>query len=315
MIVAAGPRLPRALALTIPTLAWAIAALLGAPAAARAQGGPTIAELERLLSQRESAITVTSARLERLESVGDSLVGAKRRADPGGAAYERISNQIRENSDQIKPLQRDLRLLHGEAQELRQQLYQRYNTAVAETNTRIQELRRQGRTPQSSPELRRLIDELPVYIGARERYAAALEEERCAPWLPDLVLLADDGPAQLRYKEALARDAVDKIDTCIDAIQGQITKIRQRERVREETDRIRRDIELWGDDRSAQAASEVEQILEGRRAGETRTGIGDPFEDPEARIRDLTRRRLELVDRREEYEAKARWFAQRLREF
>ena len=124
-------------------LGWTIAGLLSTPGAARGQG-PPIAEIERLLSQRESAITVTSARLERLETVADSLVGAKRRAAVGSAAYERISNQIRENSDQIKPLQRDLRLLHGEARELRQQLYQRYNTAVAETNTRIQELRRQG---------------------------------------------------------------------------------------------------------------------------------------------------------------------------
>ncbi len=295
-------------------LGFAVAAVLITSMPARAQG-PPIQEMERLLGQRESAIAVTSARLERLEAVGDSLVTAKRRADPGGVQYERISNQIRENSDQIKPLQRDLRILHGEARDLRQQLYQRYNTAVAETNTRIQELRRQGRTPQSSAELRRLVDELPTLLAVRERNTAALEEERCAPWLPDLVLLADDGPAQLRYKEALARDAVDKIDTCIQGIQQQITKIVQRQRVSQEVERLRDDIALWGDTRSAQAGDQIDQILEGRGAGDTRAGRGDPFEDPNARIRELNRRRLELVERREEYEAKARWFAQRLREF
>lgn len=304
----------RALGAGVFALAIAVVTVLVSTAPARAQG-PPIQEMERLLDQRESAIAVTSARLERLESVGDSLVNAKRRADPGGVQYERISNQIRENSDQIKPLQRDLRILHGEAGDIRQQLYQRYNTAVAETNTRIQELRRQGRTPQNSAELRRLVDDLPTLLAARERHTAALEEERCAPWLPDLVLLADDGPAQLRYKEALARDAVDKIDTCIQGIQTQITKIAQRERIREETDRIRRDIELWGDDRSARAADNIGQILEGRGAGASRAGIGDPFEDPNARIRELNRRRLDLVERRQEFEAKARWFAQRLREF
>ncbi len=300
-----------ALALLVLGVAWVLI-----PSASLAQqGGPSIAEMERLLAQRESGIATTSARLGRLEAMGDSLARAKARAEPGSAQYERLSNQIRENSDQIRPVQRDLRLLYAEAQDLRQQLYVRYNSAVAETNTRIEALRRQGRTPQSSPELRRLIDDLPAYIAARERYAAALEEERCAPWLPDLVLLADDGPAQLRYKEALARDATDKIDTCIAAIQEQINKIVQRQRIQEEAERLRRDIELWGDDRSAQAASEVEAILEGRGAGDRPTDNRDPFDDPNARIRDLQRRRLELVQRRGEYEAKARWFAQRLREF
>ena len=267
------------------------------------------------MSQRESAIAVTTARLERLEAVGDSLVRAKARVAVGSTQFERVSNQIRENSDQIKPLQRDLRTLHSEARDLRQQLYVRYNTAVAETNTRIQELRRQGRTPQSSPELRRLIGELPSYLAARERYAAAVEEGRCAPWLPDLVLLADDGPAQLRYKEALARDAVDKIDTCIQGIQQQIAKIVQRQRIEEEAERLRDDIRLWGDDQSARAGDDISAILEQRGTGEGRGGIDNPFEDPNARIRDLQRRRLELVERREEFEAKARWFAQRLREF
>lgn len=302
---------------TLLAVAIASAGALIPSAAARAQvqGGPSVQEVQRLLDQRESAIAVTTTRLGRLEAVGDSLVSAKRRADPGSAQYERISNQILENSNQIKPLQRDLRLLHSEAQDLRQQLFLRYNTLIAETNQRIEGLKRQGRTPQSSPELRRLIDQLPDYVAARARYEAAIEEERCAPWLPDLVLLADDGPAQLRYKEALARDAVDKINTCIQGIQQQINKIVQKERIREEADRLRRDIEMWGDQGSAQAGDEIGAILEGRGTGESRPGGVNPFEDADASMRALRRRQLDLIDRREEFEAKARWFAQRLREF
>jgi hypothetical protein len=291
----------------------ALVVALGTVGDLRAQGGPSIAEMERLLAERESTILQLDASLGRLEAIGDSLARAKRRAQPGSAQYERISNQIRENSLQIEPIQRSLRQQHDEARDLRQRLFLRYNTAVAETNTRIQELRRQGRTPQQSPELRRLVDLLPEYIEGRERYAAAVEEERCAPFQPELVLLASDGPSQLRYKEALARDMVDQSDACIGEIQGRIDNIVQRRRIKEEAERLRRELEMWGDDQSQSTASEIEAMLEGRTGG-TR-GIDNPFEDPQAQIRALQRRRLELLERREEYETKARAFAQRLREF
>jgi hypothetical protein len=272
-----------------------------------------VAELERLLGERQAAISVLQARLARLETVGDSLVRAKRRAEVGSAQYQRVSNQIRENSDQVKPIQRDLRQLYDQARSLQQDLFLRYNGLVAETNQRIQELRRQGLTPQSSPELRRLVDVLPEYMGSRDRYEEAVQEEQCAPWLPDLVLDPSDGPSQFRYKEALARDLVDKIDTCVAAIQKQINNIALRERIREEAERVQRDLEMWGDDRSRSTGDQLEEMLAGR--GRSRVGAVNPFDDPQARIRDLQRRRLELIERREEYEAKARVFAQRLREF
>jgi chromosome segregation ATPase len=278
------------------------------------QPGPGVQELERLLAEREGNIARSEARLARLEAVGDSLVRAKGRADPGGAQYERISNQILENSDQIRPLQRDLRELHTQARDLETQLFQRYTALVAETNTRIDELRRQGRTTRNSPELTRAIERLPDYIAGLNRYAAAVQEQQCAPWLPDLVLLADDGPSQLRYKEALARDAVDKIDTCIDGIQKRINEQVQKRRMREEVERLQRDIALWGDDRSARASDDLSQILEERGTGERGTTT-ETYEQIDARIRALQRQRQNLVERREEFEAKARWFAQRLREF
>jgi hypothetical protein len=277
---------------------------------AYAQGGPSVAELERLLGERQAAISVLQARLARLEAIGDSLVRAKRGAGVGSAQYQRVSNQIRENSDQVRPIQRDLRQLYDQARSLQQDLFVRYNVLVGETNQRIQELRREGRTPQSSPELRGLVDVLPEYMTARDRYEEAVQEEQCAPWLPDLVLDPLDGPSQFRYKEALARDLVDKIDTCIAGIQKQIDNIAMRERIREETERVQRDLELWGE----QAANDqIEEMLKGR--GRNRIGTENPFDDPRSRIQQLQRRGLELVERREEYEAKARLFAQRLREF
>jgi predicted nucleic acid-binding Zn-ribbon protein len=300
----------------IALLALAVALGLGASSAVAQQpAGPTIQELERLLDEREANIARSDARLVALEALADSLVRAKSRVEPGSAQYERISNQIRENSDQIRPLQRDLRNLHAEARDLQTQLFQRYNGLVAVTQTRIDELRRQGRTSQNSPELAQLLQRLPDYLSARERYNAAVQEQQCAPWLPDLVLLADDSPSQLRYKEALSRDAVDKINTCIQGIEKQIDDQVQKKRIKEEVERLQRDIRLWGDQRSAQARDQLEQILEGRGAGDLPGGAIDPFEDPDARIRELQRRRLDLVERREEYQTKARWFAQRLREF
>jgi predicted nucleic acid-binding Zn-ribbon protein len=299
----------------IALLALAVALGLGASSAIAQQpaAGPTVQELERLLDEREANIARSDARLVALEALADSLVRAKSRVDPGSAQYERISNQIRENSDQIRPLQRDLRNLHAEARDLQTQLFQRYNGLVAITQTRIDELRRQGRTSQNSPELAQLLQRLPDYLSARERYNAAVQEQQCAPWLPDLVLLADDSPSQLRYKEALARDAVDKINTCIQGIEKRIDDQVQKKRIKEEVERLQRDIRLWGDQRSAQARDQLEQILEGR--DRVLGGAIDPFEDPDARIRELQRRRLDLVERREEYQTKARWFAQRLQEF
>ena len=302
------------LAPPIALLALAVALGLGASSAVAQQpAGPTIQELERLLDEREANIARSDARLVALEALADSLVRAKSRVDPGSAQYERISNQIRENSDQIRPLQRDLRQLHAETRDLQTQLFQRYNGLVAVTQTRIDELRRQGRTSQNSPELAQLLQRLPDYLSARERYNAAVQEQQCAPWLPDLVLMADDSPSQLRYKEALSRDAVDKINTCIQGIEKQIDDQVQKKRIKEEVERLQRDIRLWGDQRSAQARDQLEQILEGR--DRVLGGALDPFEDPDARIRELQRRRLDLVERREEYQTKARWFAQRLREF
>lgn len=305
-------RLHRARVIALIALAFALG-LLPISAFAQQPAGPTVQELERLLDEREANIARSDARLVRLEALADSLVRAKSRVDPGSAQYERISNQIRENSDQIRPLQRDLRQLHSEARDLQTQLFQRYNGLVAVTQTRIDELRRQGRTSQNSPELAQLLQRLPDFLAARERYNAAVQEQQCAPWLPDLVLLADDSPSQLRYKEALARDAVDKINTCIQGIEKQIDDQVQKKRIKEEVERLQRDIRLWGDQRSAQARDELGAILEGRR--DTPRGAIDPFEDPDARIRELQRRRLDLVEHREEYETKARWFAQRLREF
>lgn len=303
--------------LTLNVALLALVMFAGLPGALRAQqpqGGPTIPEIERLLAERESSIAQLETRLGRLEAVGDSLARAKQSAQPGSTLFERISNQIRENSEQIDPVQRSLRQLHIEARDLRQTLFLRYNIAVGETNQRIQELRARGQTPQRSPELRRLIDQLPVYLAGRERYEAELEEERCAPWQPDLVLLATDGPSQLRYKEALARDLVDQIDACIQGIQKQINNLAQKQRIREEAERLKRDLRLWGDDRSRSTAGELEAMLEGRDTGEARAII-NLFEDPQARIQALQQRRLELAGRREEYDAKARLFAQRLREF
>lgn len=288
---------------------------LGGAAPARAQG-PPIAELERLAAEREARIIVLEARLRRLEGDRDSLVAAKRRAEPGSAQFEAVSNQILENANRIRPVQRDLRTLREDVRNLKTELFQRYNAEIAQTNQRIEALKRGGRTPQTSAELRRLIDRMPSLLRARERLAAEIEETQEDLYLPEIVYDPTDGARELRNKIAAARDAVDRIDQRIGEIEERIESLNRTTRMREEADRLRRDIELWGDDRVAQSASEIEAILEQRRpGGALPRGADDPFDDPEERVRRLRARLLELRDRRAEFERKADLFADLLREF
>ncbi len=298
-----------------------IGAALGTPWAglARAQdvvpGQPGIETLRSLIAEREAEVTRLQPRLDALEARADSLSLAKRRAAPGSPEFQSVSNQILDASQQITQVARQMRTLSEQLRDLRTRLFLRYNEEIPSVQRRIDELTAQNRTTRNSQELRRLVERLQDYVRGREAVAAEIEEAEEDVLLLDLVVDPTDGPAQLRVKEAIARDLIDKIDTRIAAIEGQIDKAVQRKRDLEEMRRLQQDIELWQDDQAVRGANQIQAILEGRASGSAIRGAGNVFDDPDARIRDLQHRRLELLDKRSEYESKARLFAERLRAF
>lgn len=283
-------------------LAWA------APSAAQTQG-PPIEELRRLASEREGRIERLEEQLDRFEARQDSLVRVKRRTQPSSQQFEAVSNQILDLSRRIQPLQRDLVVAREELRDLRTQLFNRYNQEIGRAYVRIGELESQGYTPQTSAEMRTLVDRVTRYNRARSEIVGQLEEVQAELALPSLAYDPTDGPRQLRLKLAAARDAVSAIDRQIAQIDDQIEEIREDERMRRESQQLRRDLEFWGDDRSSQSADELGQILEEGEAGVSSVS------DPEARIRRLQARRAELVERRAEFERKAQLFDQQLQEF
>ena len=287
------------------------ALLLGAdPAHGQAIGIP---EYRRLIDEREAEIARLQTRLGALESRADSLSDAKRSVRPGSASFETISNQILDASQDITGIARRLRTLFEQVRDLKQNLFVAYNRAIAETRVEIDALTEGGgRTIESSRELRRLVDRLETYVRARERLTGEIEEAQEDLILPQLTYDPTDGPAQLRIKEAYARDAIDRIDERIAVTERQITEALQKKRDLEEFRRLQDDIELWGDRQAAQGGSEIEMILQNRVG---LPGAGDLFEDADTRIRELQRRRVELLDRRADYDEKARLFAQRQRQF
>lgn len=292
--------------------ATALALLAGAvEVAAQQQPGPGIVELRRLISQREPEIARLEARQRTLETRGDSLSQVKRRTAAGSAQFETVSNQIRETGDQLIQVARTLRTLYEQMRDLRTKLYTAYNQAIAETSQRIERL---PKTTENTAELNRLTETLRQYVAAREALVPEIEEAQDDLFLPDLVLDPTDGPSQLRVKEAIARDAVDKIDERIAATREQVDALVRKERDREEFARLKEDIELWGDRQAAQAENVINAILEGRNAPGRNVGASI-FDDPGERIRDLQRRLIDLEDRRREYADKAAVFAQRLQEF
>ena len=292
--------------------ATALALLAGAAeGVAQQQPGPGIVELRRLISQREPEIARLEARQRTLEARGDSLSQVKRRIAAGSAQFETVSNQIRETGDQLIQVARTLRTLYEQMRDLRTKLYMAYNQAIAETSQRIERL---PKTTENTAELNRLTETLRQYVAAREALVPEIEEAQDDLFLPDLVLDPTDGPSQLRVKEAIARDAVDKIDERIAATREQIDALVRKERDREEFARLKEDIELWGDRQAAQAENVINAILEGRNAPGRSVGASI-FDDPRERIQDLQRRLIDLEDRRREYADKAAVFAQRLQEF
>lgn len=291
-------------------LAAAGFALAPGPKPVLAQG-LGIPEYRRLIGERETEIARLVTRLEALESRADSLSQVKRRTEPGSAQFEHISNEILKSSQDITEVARRLRLLNEQLRDLKTNLFIAYNAVIPETQKQIDDLTQRGRTTENSRELRRLVARLEEDLRARERLAGEIEEVHDNLFLLELTYDPRDGPAQLRVKEAIARDAVDKIGERILVIEDQITKALEKKRDLEEFQRLQRDIELWGDVRAAAGGSEIEAILQNRTAG----GRTDLFENTDLRIRDLHSRRLELLDRRTDYETKARLFAQRLQEF
>lgn len=288
----------------------ALGPVFGVPDASAQADGPGIVELRRLIAQREPEIARLEARQRVLESRGDSLSQVKRRTAAGSAQFETVSNQIRQTGDQLTQVARELRTLYEQMRDLRTKLYSGYNVAIGETSQRIERL---PKTAENTAELNRLTETLRQYVAAREALLPQIEEAQDDLFLPDLVVDPTDGPSQLRVKEAIARDAVDKIDERMTAIREQVATLVRKQRDREEFARLRQDIELWGDQRAVQGSDEIGAMLEQAPGG--RGATGDMFDDPAQRIRELHRRLLDLDERRQEYAAKAAVFAQRLREF
>ena len=291
-------------------LAVAAGLLAVCPEAAAGQG-PGIPELRRLLDERETDIARLETRLRVQEQQADSLSRVKRGARPGSARFEALSNEILISSQEITGLARRLRVLYQQVRSLQTDLYLAYNREIADARQRIDELTRRPRTDQTAAELRRLLSRLETYVPARDEVALALESGEEDLLLLDLTFDARDDPSRLRVKQAIAQDLIERIDGRIAGIQNQIDRAEQRKRDLEEFERVRRDIELWGDREGS--GRQLDAILEGRATGEG--GLGDALEDPDARILQLQRQRVDLIDRRSEYESMERLFAQRLEEF
>jgi len=291
-------------------IAVAAGLLVGGAGSVAAQG-PGIPELRRLLGERETDIIRLEAQLRTQEQRADSLSRAKRGARPGSARFEALSNEILESSQEITGLARRLRVLYQQVRSLQTDLYLAYSREIAQANQRIEELTGRPRTDQTAAELRRLVSRLETYVPARDDMALALESGQEDLLLLDLTFDARDDPSRLRVKQAIAQDLIERIDRRIAGIQNQIDRQEQKKRTLEEFRRLREDIELWGDREGS--GRQLDAILEGRSAG---TGeMAEAFADPDARILELQRQRLDLIDRRSEYENMERLFAQRLKEF
>jgi uncharacterized coiled-coil protein SlyX len=222
-----------------------------------------------------------------------------------------LSNEILTSSQQITGLARRLRVLYQQVKSLQTDLYLAYNREIAEARQRMDELTGRPRTDQTAAELRRLLGRLETYVPARDEIALALESGEEDLLLLDLTFDARDDPSRLRVKQAIAQDLIERIDRRIAGIQNQIDRAERRKRDLEEFARVRRDIELWGDREGS--GRQLDAILEGRSTGEGE--LAEAFEDPDARILQLQRQRVDLIDRRSEYESLERLFAQRLEEF
>lgn len=302
----ASPRATRGLAIVLLALG-----LIASGVESAAGQGPGIAELRRLLDQRETDITRLEAQLRTQEQRADSLSRAKRGTRPGSARFEALSNEILTSSQEITGLARRLRVLYQQVRSLQTDLYLAYNREIAEARQRIDELTGRPRTDQTAAELRRLLSRLETYVPARDEIALALESGEEDLLLLDLTFDARDDPSRLRVKRAIAQDLIERIDRRIAGIQNQIDRAERRKRDLEEFERVRRDIELWGDREGS--GRQLDAILEGRATGEG--ALGEALEDPDARILQLQRQRVDLIDRRSEYEGLERLFAQRLEEF
>ncbi len=291
-------------------LALAVSLFASGAGSAAAQG-PGIPELRRLLGERETDITRLEAQLRTQEQRADSLSRAKRGSRPGSARFEALSNEILTSSQEITGLARRLRVLYQQVRSLQTDLYLAYNREIAVARQRIDELTGRPRTDQTAAELRRLLSRLETYVPARDEIALALESGEEDLLLLDLTFDARDDPSRLRIKQAIAQDLIERIDRRITGIQNQIDRAERRKRDLEEFERVRRDIELWGDREGS--GRQLDAILEGRTTGAGE--LGEAFEDPDARIRQLQRQRVDLIDRRSEYVSLERLFAQRLEEF
>jgi uncharacterized coiled-coil protein SlyX len=287
------------------------AGLLVGGAGSVAAQGPGIPELRRLLGERETDIIRLEAQLRTQEQRADSLSRAKRGARPGSARFEALSNEILESSQEITGLARRLRVLYQQVRSLQTDLYLAYSREIAQANQRIEELTGRPRTDQTAAELRRLVSRLETYVPARDDMALALESGQEDLLLLDITFDARDDPSRLRVKQAIAQDLIERIDRRITGIQNQIDRQEQKKRTLEEFQRLREDIELWGDREGS--GRQLDAILEGRSTGGGE--LSEAFEDPAARILELQRQRLDLIDRRSEYENLERMFAQRLEEF
>ncbi|HUP20121.1 MAG TPA: hypothetical protein VM778_09230 [Gemmatimonadota bacterium] len=289
----------------------AVAALMAGAAPAFPQGA-SIDALERVARQREGQIAALETRLRTYSAQQDSLVRAKSRAR-GSARYEEFSNRIRENSERIVPVQRDLTNHYEQLRRLKNELLQRYNVEIGLATTRYDVLKAEGRTTRNSVEMRALSGRIQTMIERRLALSTELEQIQEDLYLPELVYLPDDSPRALVRKEALALDAVAEIRTRLASIENLIENENRQRRMEQEVARLQRDLELWGDDQGQ--GDEFEQMLE-QQPGRASGGQDNPFgESPQQRMRRLQQRRLELRDRLAEYQQKADLFAQAQREF
>jgi hypothetical protein len=292
--------------------------LLAVPQATRAQT-LTVAEYRDQIVGQESTLARLERELEAANAQLDRLV-AERQAtgSPRGQRSREISLEIVDLSQRIAELERQRRTALAEQRLLREALNRRY-TEIIDAN-----LARLGGMSQSDPAYGPLLVETGRAIGARDSLQLQIRIQETLGSFRDFPILATDGPAEIREKAGFYRDYVHDVEQRIAAVEKEIERVRDRDRVARRMRELQEDLAFQGEDAAKRPGNDVsggdirEDPAVSPPAGgheETRPGGLDALgqRTPEQRIADLEQEKRSLELLRGRFEAKVRDYEDRAR--
>ncbi|MBA2566030.1 MAG: hypothetical protein H0V09_11505, partial [Gemmatimonadetes bacterium] len=192
---------------------------------------------EGKLTRIDREIAVENARLDR-------LVSERNRGDsPGGEERAgQLSGRIVKVSNRLAELERLKRSTQAELRRLRTALDERYTAAIDGSLDRL------GAMAQSDPAYARLYLETSRYIGARDSLQLQIRIGETLRNFREFPILLTDGPAEIREKAGFYRDYVRDVDARLAALEGEMRKIQDRDRVSERMREFREDLAFQGAD-------------------------------------------------------------------